>query len=86
MPANGFTSTKLQAKPRLTPTRSFRDVHVPGTFTVGGHPSVTAGLDGELARLQDQGIGGMAPLATSCASAGHTAPRLCGLSRQELSA
>ena len=35
-----------------------------GTFTVRGCPTVTAGLDGELARLQDQGTGGMAPLAT----------------------
>jgi hypothetical protein len=27
---------------------------VPGTFTVGGCPTVTAGLDGELARLHDR--------------------------------
>jgi hypothetical protein len=27
-------------------------------------PAVTDGLDGELARLQDRGTGGMAPLAT----------------------
>jgi len=37
---------------------------VPGTFTVRGCPAAADGLDGELARLQDQGAGGMAPLAT----------------------
>jgi hypothetical protein len=31
------------------------------------------GCYGELARLQDHGTGGMAPLATPCASAVHTA-------------
>jgi hypothetical protein len=35
-----------------------------GTFTVPGCPAATDGLDGELARLQDRGTGGMAPLAT----------------------
>jgi hypothetical protein len=39
-------------------------VHLPGSSTVCGWPAVTDGLDGELARLQDQGTGGMAPLAT----------------------
>jgi hypothetical protein len=37
-------------------------VHVPGSSTVRGCPTVTDGLDGELARLQDQGTGGMALL------------------------
>jgi hypothetical protein len=36
-------------------------VHVPGPFTVRGCPAVTGGLDGELARLQDRGTGGMDP-------------------------
>ena len=40
-------------------------------------PAVTDGLDGELARLQDQGTGGMAPLATPRASAGLAALRPC---------
>ncbi len=43
--------------------------------TVRGCPAVTDGLDGELARLQDQGTGGMAPLATPRASAGPAALR-----------
>ncbi len=39
-------------------------VHVPGSSTVRGCPAVTGGLDRELARLQDRGTGGLAPLAT----------------------
>src|SRR5262249_18486989 len=42
MPANGFASAKLQAKPHLTPARSFRDVRSPGSST----GAVTDGLDG----------------------------------------
>ena len=38
---------------------------MPCTLTDRGCPTVTDGLDGELARLQDRGTGGMAPLAKS---------------------
>ena len=48
--------------------------------TVRGCPAVTDGLDGELARLQDQGTGGMAPLATPRISAGLAALRPSGRS------
>ena len=48
---------------------------MPGSCTVRGCPAVTDGLDGELARLQDQGTGGMAPLAKPRASTGPAAPR-----------
>jgi hypothetical protein len=47
--------------PRARSSPSSR-VHVPGTFTIRGCPPVTDGLDGELARLQDRGTGGMALL------------------------
>jgi hypothetical protein len=53
-------------------------VHVPGTFTVRGCPTVTDGLDGELARLQDRGTGGMAPFATPPANPGYTVRHSCG--------
>jgi hypothetical protein len=36
-------------------------VRVPDTFTVRGCPAITDGLDGELARLQDQGTGEIPP-------------------------
>jgi hypothetical protein len=36
---------------------------VPSSFTVRGCPTVTDGLDGELARLQDRATGGITPLA-----------------------
>jgi len=49
-------------------------VRVPRSSTVRGCPAVTDGLDGELARLQDQGTGGMAPLATPRTSTGPAAP------------
>ena len=52
-----------------------------GSCTVRGCPAVTGGLDGELARLQDQSTGGMAPLAASCTSAGLVAPCPSGRSR-----
>lgn len=39
---------------------------------------ITDGLGGELARLQDQGTGGMAPLATPRTSSGLAAPRPSG--------
>jgi hypothetical protein len=42
--------------------------------------AVTDGLDGKLARLQDQGTGGMAPLATSRGSTGLAALCSCGQS------
>jgi len=62
----------LPIKPRIT------HVHVPGTFTVCGCPIVTDGLDDELARLQDQGTGGMAPLAAPSASPAPTARHSSG--------
>jgi hypothetical protein len=46
-------------------------VHVPDTLTVRGCPAAKDGLDGELARLQDQGTGGMAPLAMPCTALGN---------------
>ncbi len=74
MPCNRSAGAKLQAEPRLTQDRSFRDVRSPGTFSVRGCPTVTDGLDGDLARLQDRGTGGMAPIAMSPASAGFIVP------------
>lgn len=62
------------------PSRPSSRVHVPGSSTVRGCPAGTDGLDGELARLQDRGTGGMAPFATPRASAGPTALRPSGRS------
>jgi hypothetical protein len=45
-------------------------VRVTGNSTVRGCPAITGRLDGEPARLQDQGTEGMAPVAMSRASAG----------------
>lgn len=53
-------------------------VHVPSTVTVCGCPVVAGGLDGELARLQDQGTEDMAPLAVSPARAGSLVPSWYG--------
>jgi hypothetical protein len=57
---------------------------VPGTLTVRGCPAAKDGLDGELARLQDQGTGGMAPLSTPYASAGPKVLRSCEAATSEL--
>jgi hypothetical protein len=53
-------------------------IPVPGTLTVRGCPAATDGLDNELARLQDRGTGGMAPLAIPPVSAGSTVPNWYG--------
>ena len=68
-----------ESLPRARSSPALR-VHVPGNFTVRGRPAVTDGLDGELARLHDQGTGGMAPLAAPLpASPGHTVGIRAGL-------
>ena len=53
--------TPLLAKGVVKPASRVR---MPGTLTVRDSPALTAWLDCELARLQDQGTGGMAPRAT----------------------
>jgi hypothetical protein len=57
-----FRLVPLESLPRAR-SSPFSRVRVPGSLTVRGCPAATDGLDGELARLQDQGTGGMAPLA-----------------------
>ena len=70
--ARSWPSFRLVPPESLSRARSSLSsrVHVPGSSTVRGCPAVTDGLDGELARLQDRGTGGMASLATPRASAG----------------
>src|SRR6266567_2594568 len=58
-----------ESLPRARSSPSSR-VHVPGTLPVRRCPGATDGLDGQRARLQDRGTGGMAPLAVPRASAG----------------
>ncbi len=72
-------SDEEKPQPKSTPTPGPADGQVTGLIqhallTTGAlMGAVTDGLDGELARLQDRGAGGMAPLATPYTTAGLAA-------------
>lgn len=70
-----FRPVRPESLPRARSSPASR-VHVPGSFTARSCPTVTGGLDGELARLQDQGTGGMALLQRRPPALDPAVPRL----------